>query len=83
METPYSRVTRITDAISTANQRLQGNVGYQFSQCALDRHEYQQRIETNLNSLTNRSHGSSYRNRIATSKVAPPQHSRLYAFARA
>ena len=83
VEIPYSRIAGIADTIGTANQRLQGNVGDQFSQSALNRHKHQQRVGTSPNGLTSRSHGSSYRNRIATSKVAPPQHSRLYAFAKA
>jgi len=37
MVTSYSRVTRIADTIGAANQCLQGNVGYQFSQSALDK----------------------------------------------
>jgi hypothetical protein len=81
--TPYSRVARVADTIGTANQRLQGNVGYQFSQGALDKYDISKESKQAPKNLTNRSHGSSYRNRIATSNVAPPQHSRLYAFARA
>jgi len=44
MATSYSRVTRITDTVGTANQCLQGNVGDQFSQRALDKNDISKRL---------------------------------------
>lgn len=78
------RVAGVTDTIGATDEGLEGNVGDQLTQGALKTtNSVPILIEKQHKTRTRRSQGSSYKKRMATSNVAPPQHSILYAFASA
>jgi hypothetical protein len=77
-----ARITCIPDTVGSTNESLEGDVGYQLTQGTLQTRQ-NELLPINWTSRTRRSQGSSYKKRMATSKVAPPHISRLNAFARA
>jgi len=77
------RVAGVPDTICTAHKCLKRNVWNQPPESTLQESVLVNRPPRCLIQHTRRSHGSSYRNLIATSNVAPPQHSSEYAFASA
>jgi hypothetical protein len=76
------RVAGVPNTICATHKCLERNVRNQSTesslQSALARYPYRCLIQH-----TRRSHGSSYKNLMATSNVAPPQHSSEYALASA
>src|SRR5207302_9153807 len=77
------RVAGMPDTACTWHKCLKRNVRNQPPESTLQESALADHPPRCLIQHTRRSHGSSYRNLIATSNVAPPQHSSEYAFASA
>lgn len=77
------RVACVANSIRTSYKRLERNIRHKLSERSLPIACQSRASFISMTGPTNRAQGSSYRKRIATSKVAPPQHSNEYAFASA